>query len=94
MNVQRFAIPVVQQMFTVSVNAGQLPTVQDTRTGFEAPLRRRDLQGLPDEITRMIRGNAVNGVSFRQGDLAAGFEKEPIALCPRCSVVILNVLFE
>ena len=63
--VQCVAIPVIEQVFAVSLDAGEHSTVQQSCAVGKSTLGRADGQLLASEITAVICCETVNGVTFR-----------------------------
>lgn len=63
--VQCVAIPVIEQVFAVSLDAGEQSTVQQSGAVGKSALWRADGQLLAGEITAVICCETVNGVTFR-----------------------------
>jgi hypothetical protein len=65
MDMQRSAVPVVQQVLSMSINRLKKSAVQRFCAGCKTSLRRTDNKSLSRKIAIVVVGQSVNRVTFR-----------------------------
>jgi len=74
------ALPPVEEVLPVGLDAIEALSVQSPRSITESPLRRAHAQALANDVARLITGESMDGVAFGHGAVSARRDDRPWTL--------------